>query len=444
MIVSVVLGLAAYLSNSGAIPLFGTKRGGGGSVASEEKKVQLKFMNWDSAEKSSRENLERALKEFSKKHPDIEVVKITVPFTEYQEQLIRQTSNGDDPDVIQLNGNWPVLLAKRGVLQEMDGYPEEQKINPDFYSAETVETCKYNGKLYSIPYCMNAYGLWYNKNLLKRAGIQEPPHTIEELTEQLGVIRRELPFIEKPKPMDVYGIGLDLTRTAYAFEANWPLFKSFGVTVPLGEFASTTVNNERFLNALKWYKMLIDRKYSPDGVRTNVLREMMANEQIVFKVDNPGLKGVIQNINPGFGGNLFDRTFGVVPLPAAEKLRTDSTVDAYSLGISSRSRNKDAAWKFVRFILEDEASVRNYLIPSGYIPSMRSVINNNAVELNSASTHVFLNDIIPGSKHMVYTPRYSETSMIILDGMQKIFAGSDINATFKEMDSLLNELSDEK
>lgn len=410
---------------------------------SEEKKVRLTFMNWDSSEKSTRQNLDRALKEFGTEHQDIEIVNITVPLYEYQEQLIKQTSDGDDPDIIQLDGNWASLLGNKGVLEPLDDYGVKDKSEFDFLTDEVLETCKYKNTIYSIPFCLNAYGLWYNKNLLNKVNIKEPPKSIEELILNLKKIKAELPFIDKPKPVDVYGIGLDLTRNENAFTINWPIFLSFGVRDPLSSYWDTDANKARTKKALDWFKLVTREKYSPEGVRTNILREMMANEQIAYKIDGPGLRGAIQSINPAFNGNLFDRTFGVIPMPASVGSGKSSLLNTYSLGISRRSKNKEKALEFLKYMLKDKRLVQNYAIPSGYIPSLTSTINNNAVELNYASSHVYINDILPTAEKITYGPRFSESALVFMDGLQKITSGANTDSTLNEMNAILGQITDQ-
>lgn len=405
-----------------------------------EEKVRLVFMNWDSSEKATRQNLEMAINEYGLEHPDIEIVNMSIPLYEYQEQLIKQTSIGNDPDIIQFDGNWPALLGDKNVLEPLDDYFAKDKNDLDFFYGEVLKSCKYKGTLYSIPYCMNFYGLWYNKNLLKMIDIQEPPKSMEELAIHLEKIKSELPNIKKPKPVDVYGIGLDITRTEYAFSVNWPIFDSFGVQEPLSQYWGTEANGKRMINALKWFKTAHDEKFSPEGVKTNMLREMMANEQIVYKVDSPGLRGTIQKINPGFAGNLFDRTFGVVPVPPAKGIISSTVVNTYSLGISARCKHKEKAWEFIKFISKDKKSVQNYTIPSGYIPSLTSVLNNNAVELNNSSTHVFLNDLLPESKMMTFGPGFSESGLAIMDGMQKVYSGTEPTVVLKEVNEMISQI----
>lgn len=437
--VIVFLTLAALLFwFAGRLPDLSEASGGKDAAESvrQEKKVRLRFMNWDSSDKVTREKLEKALKEFGERFPHIEVVSISVPFYEYQEQLIRQTSNGTDPDIIQLTGYWPTLLGNIGALEPLDNYCGEDRLL-DFYSGEGVQTCKIKGVLYSLPFSFNPYGLWYNKNLLKNAGIQYPPKTIEELDVQLDILKRQFP--------DAYGIGLDLTRTEHALTTNWPIFFSFGATNLLVDIRNPGFSSKEAMRAVEWIKRIAKARLTPDGVKTDILREKMANGQIAFKIDGPELRGVIQGKSKSadYQENLFDRAFGVVPVPMASGYKSVALASTCSFGISSRSKYKREAWELVKFIAREGSASKSYVIPSGYIPSLRSAIDNNAVELNNPSTHIFLSEIIPVSKSIHYSPRFSESSMIIIDGMRRIFAGADTESVCKEMDLQLRQLLNE-
>lgn len=424
-----------YFSSNGLFPNYGHETGlKKSSSGIGEKKIRLRFLNWDSSEKFTREKLEKAIKAFTDKHPNIEIDNITIPFYEYQEQLIRQTSDGNDPDLIQLYGSQPSILANKGVLEPMDVHFDKVK-SLDFLSNGILSTCKYKGTLYSIPFSLNPLGLWYNKNLLKRAGIKEPPKTLEELTSQLEIIKKELP--------DVYGIGIDTTRTDYSMMSIWPIFVSFGTGSSMMDPQNPEFSSRNAVEAFKWLKTVVNGKYTPEGVKTNVLRENMAKEQIVFKIDEPGLRGIIQSLRMEFKGNLFDRAFSVVPVPSSGGAAAFNVANTYSLGITGRSSYKDEALEFIKYITGDEGSVKNYIVSSGYIPSLRSSIDNNLVELDNPTTYRFLSDIIPASRYMTYSPKFIESSMIVLDGMQKIFSGADLADTCSAIDAHLRQLSNE-
>ena len=171
----------------------------------------------------------------------------------------------------------------------------------------------------------------------------------------------------------------------------------------------------------------------------------MAKGEIVFKVDGPDLRGVIQSksISTDYKGNLFERAFGVVPVPMAHGLKSINIDNNYSLGISQRSVCKEEAWELIKFLLKDESSIKNYLIPSGYIPSIRSTIDNNAVEFNTPFSQAFITDIIPQSRSINYSPKFYESSMIIIDGMNKILSGADTTLLCEEINTQLRQLFNE-
>jgi multiple sugar transport system substrate-binding protein len=396
-------------------------------------KVRLRFMNWDTSDKVTRYNLEKALKEFMDKNPRIEVVNISVPFYEYQEQLIRQTSDGSDPDIIQLTGYWPSLLGSRGVLEKLDERAEELGM-PGFVSENSLDTCKYRGSLYSIPFSINPYGLWYNKYLLRSAGISGPPETIEELVMQLEKIKNALP--------DKYGIGIDTTMTEHALTTNLPFFLSFGCQGILSDSRNPGFDSESAVKAVEWFKTVINGRYTPDGVKTDILREKMAKGEIVFKVDGPELRGIIQgkSKNSDYKGKLFDRAFGVVPVPPSRGIERTAVMCTYSYGISARSKYKQEAWELIDFLVRNEDSARSYLLPSGYIPAYGSMLNRGAEELENPSAEEFMEKIAPVSKSINYNNKFSEASIIIIDGIKRAVDGMDAAAACGEIDRMLREL----
>ena len=76
------------------------------------------------------------------------------------------------PDLINLNPDFSALLAQRGALYEIAQENTEQ------FNKSIINSLKYNGKLYSLPWYATSAVTIYNKDLLNG---QKVPATYNEM-----------------------------------------------------------------------------------------------------------------------------------------------------------------------------------------------------------------------------------------------------------------------
>lgn len=124
------------------------------------------------------EALEELKAEFEREHPDIKLDIQTVGGgSDYGASLRSKFASGEEPDIFNIGG-----------YREMEmwhEYLEDLSDQPWVKDVKTIakEPVTKDGKLYGQPMNLEGYGFIYNKDLFKRAGIQEKPVTLSELRE---------------------------------------------------------------------------------------------------------------------------------------------------------------------------------------------------------------------------------------------------------------------
>jgi multiple sugar transport system substrate-binding protein len=126
--------------------------------------------------------LAQMIKAFESTHPGITVTESNIPSATGDAKLQSQITAGDPPDIFT---EWnPVLgeYAANGLIQSMNPY-----LSGPYASFEkweypiALDGGLYKGKLYAIPMSMNSWALYYNKSIMKAAGITSPPTTLAQL-----------------------------------------------------------------------------------------------------------------------------------------------------------------------------------------------------------------------------------------------------------------------
>lgn len=184
-------------------------------------KTTLRFVNWASAEKVTRDQIENVIAAFEKANPDIEVESVPVPFGQIRQQVITMVAGGNAPDVIQVSSNMPFELAAMGSLEPVDNYASDQYLTDNWQAALKAGT--YDGKLYAVPWGINYFGFWYNKKLTAKAGLDpnKPPKTWSQFLDYIEKAHNKL-----DDNIDTF--ELFTAKAQYGVTHNWS-----AVTIPI-------------------------------------------------------------------------------------------------------------------------------------------------------------------------------------------------------------------
>lgn len=130
----------------------------------------------------------RAMTEaFTKANPDIKVNLEFVPYEGLHDKTVLAQGSGGGYDVVLFDVIWPAEYASNNVLVDIsDRITDDMKkgILPGAWT-----TVQYSGKSYGMPWILDTKYMFYNKDILEKAGIKAPPRTWDELAEQAKIIK---------------------------------------------------------------------------------------------------------------------------------------------------------------------------------------------------------------------------------------------------------------
>lgn len=119
--------------------------------------------------------------DFNATHPGIHVTQLNVP-SNGDTKLLAAIAAGNPPSVFT---EWnPVLgeYAYKGLIQPLNTFLTGQYAGLEkWLYPVALEGGVYNSKLYGLPMSMNSFALYYNKTIMKAAGIKRPPTTLTQL-----------------------------------------------------------------------------------------------------------------------------------------------------------------------------------------------------------------------------------------------------------------------
>jgi multiple sugar transport system substrate-binding protein len=203
-----------------------------------------------------------------------------------------------------------------------------------------------DGKIYSLPNTGQYWRLIYNADLFQKAGIKEPPKTVQEMVEDAKKIT------EAGKDIGAYGFAENFKSASSAFGriAN-PIATLSGT----GEVDGYNYKTGQFDFSV--YKPIVEalRQMKQDGsmlpgvesLDIDPLRAQFAAGKIGMYFNHSGEPAVYQSQFP-------TQVHWAAALPptvdGSQKGAVSLTNAGNYIGISAKTEHKDAAWKFMQYL----------------------------------------------------------------------------------------------
>jgi multiple sugar transport system substrate-binding protein len=249
---------------------------------------------------------------------------------------------------------------------------------------------KMGGVLYALPYRGYSYTYIYRKDLFDAQGLK-PPKTFEEM---LAIAKK----LNAPPTM--YGavlMGQDLYDT-------WELLLlAFGGEVHDGKFMPT-LNSDAAVKATEYLIKL--RPYMPEGYLgiddDDIVTYMSQGTAAQTIIGYPYFETMNNPAQSKVSGKID--TAGV---PGDVKVRVPSIV--HSMGINPYSRHKEEAYKFIKFIMSNDA--QKVMIGIGNLPVNRSTYSDPDVLAQKPFVARF-RDAMENGYEMPVPPEWSEVKVV--------------------------------
>jgi multiple sugar transport system substrate-binding protein len=374
----------------------------------------LTFVNWATAEPATRPAMQTVIAAFERDHPDTQIRSIPVSFSDILHQLIVQTTAGNPPDIAQIAGNDTVALQATGALQPLDGIVPPAFLESLYPSEVTLG--RFGGSLYAVPWVVAPLGFWYNRTLMKQAGLDpaKPPATFSTWMDDMRAI--------KAKDPNLVPFGLDTSNRSFGLDVNWSFIRSFGAE-PLGAHAPDA-NTPQMIAYLTWVRTLADRGYTLPGKLLGEFRPLAARNQLAFAFDGPYLAGVILGLNKDMTPAGLYATWGVTVLPAGADGRHYSIPTDHQLVMFKAARDKQAAWAFMRYLVSDRAAIETYTLTSGVIPPLRNGTAMFPAQMGNPIVQAYVKNVIPTVVRPDWGALYTKAYPAIMTGVQQAISGT--------------------
>ncbi|MFI0819086.1 extracellular solute-binding protein [Streptomyces sp. NPDC021098] len=349
-----------------AIALTATACGGDGDGGGKgaDGKISGTVTYWDTSNEAEKGTYKQLALGFQKKYPDVKVNYVNVPFGEALAKFKNAAGSGGSgaPDVLRAEVAWTQDLANIGYLAKLDGTPA--LADQSDYLPKAAAGTKFKGATYGVPQVIDTLGLFYNKKMLKEAGVEPPTswtglkaaaEKIKQKTGKTGLYLRGddaywyLPFL--------YGEGGDLLDTGAKKITvdDAPGVKAFAAARDL--VASGAAETD-----------------ATDGWDT--MQHAIKNGDVAMTLNGPWA------IEDTLAGKAFKdpSNLGVVPVPAGSGGQ-GAPQGGHNLTVYAGSENLDASYTFAQYMSSAEVQAKTTEKLS-LLPTRTSVYRNKTVAAN--------------------------------------------------------------
>ncbi len=325
------------------------------SLSALAEETTLRFVLWDY---SMSPEYTEAIETFEAENPDINIEVVDVASKDYGDKLTIMLSAGEDVDVFAIK-DMPGYsnFAGRNWLEPLNTYMEKDGVDPAIYSG-LMEEIEIDGNYYGLPFRSDAWILYYNKEIFDNAGVAYPTN---DMTWQ--------EFKDKAKGV-TSGSGNNKVYGAYIH--TW---KSLAMNLGVQKGEYTLADGEYDFLAPA-YELYLDMMYEDESVMTyGEAVTSSAHYRTQFQAGNTGMIymgtwNIGAMISDGKAGK-HDVDWGIVKSPIWPGQEPGTTIaNVTPLGINASSDNKEAAWKFVKFVGGEEGA--KIFAKHGVLPALKS------------------------------------------------------------------------
>lgn len=287
-------------------------------------KSQREVIFWTLQMNDFSDYINGVISEFEVQNPDIKIKWIDVPFSEGEKRTLASVLSDNPPDLINLNPDFSATLAQKGTLYEIPADAVKD------FNSEIINSLKYNGKLYSIPWYATSAVTIFNKALAVKSGIQIPK-TYEELAISAPVVR---------KKTNAYIFLPNITEN----DTMLKILNKYGVN------SYENINSEKSAEVFELFKDLYQKNLIPKESITQTHREALEkymSENILLFQAGANFLNMIKENAP----KTYENT-DVAPQLTGEIGQNDFSLMNFVIPL--RAKNKDEALKFAVFLTNEK------------------------------------------------------------------------------------------
>jgi multiple sugar transport system substrate-binding protein len=310
----------------------------------------------------------KIIAEYDKKRPNVTV---NVVGGINDDKIISALRAGNAPDVVSsFQSNNVGVYCPSGGWIDLNPYLKRDKIDVNQFPAGPRYYTAYKGVRCALPLLADTYGLYYNKDLFKQAGLTAPPKTFSELV-------KDAKKLTKKNPDGSFKVmGYDPNALFYHGGAG---IGTYGTLIGATYFdkagKSNLARDAGWTRLLSWQKGLIDFYGYKNLVKwqTGAGDEFAAshpfeNGKLAMMLDGEWRVAFIQHEHPNLN-------YATAPMPvddAHPELYGSGYVNGTIIGMPKTGKHRDEAWDLVKYLTTNDHALARFSNAIRNVPSTAS------------------------------------------------------------------------
>ncbi len=442
--------LALTLAAAGTL----TACGGGSGSDPDTVKVSYK-QSMDNSIKVMDTYLADIKKQFEKANPGkkVEFVPIKAPDSEYYtklQQMLRSPKTAPDlvyEDTFLINSD-----ITSGYLKPLDPYLAKWQDWNQFIDTAQAAAEGEDGKTYGVPDGTDTRGLWFSKDVFKKAGLPADwqPKTWNDVLDAARTVKEKVPGVI---PLNVYtGKPVGEAATMQTFEML--LYgTNDGTADPLYDKSAKkwVAGSKGFKDSLSFVETVYKEKLGPEvsdaldpNVGTRIRGEWLPKGKLGIALDGSWLP---QDWLPGSGHEWpeWSEELGLAAMPTQNGQAPGkvSMSGGWTWSIPAKAGNPDLAFEFIK-TMQTKANAQKWYIANSGI-AVRKDVADDPSYTDAQPGIKFFTDLVASTHYRPAFPAYPKVSTAVQEAMEGVTTGDmSVEDAAKGYDEELKSATDDQ
>ncbi len=291
------------------------------------------------------------IEQYEALHPDVKIEYSQQSFTNYESRLytrLQQASTSAEPapDIVRINNSWtPKYYKYLSPLptSTMDSTTYSEKFYPTAISDFTAK----DGNIYAMPWEIDGLAIFYNKQLLSQAGVEEPPTDWDSFIE----LAKELTTKNSTGQISQSGLAIGTSRNiTHSADILSYLMLLNGADIIDETYTSTNLVSNNVVTATYIYtNFALDKDPLWSSDLRNDLEMFYAGNLAMMFAPSWRAFDIIQSA-PSI-------EFGIAPLPQLENNNQIYYSMYWGEAVTKTCSNPTVAWDFISFLVDHQQDI---------------------------------------------------------------------------------------
>lgn len=309
------------------------------------------------------ETMELLVRRFNREHPHIRVKMQIIPWATYYDKITLGLAYGGSPDVFILHVNRFPEYAFHNAVEPLEDLIRQDGLDLEDFEETPLQAARWNGRQHGIPLDCHPIGLYYNRELFRKAGIVDasgepaPPQTLEQ-------------FLDAAKKLTIDADG-DGKPEQWGFAWTWlhtnayTMMNQFGTGILTEDLSRSDLTSPEAEAAMRLMQDFIYKHRicpSPEG----------QDSWMGFQTGKVAmaLEGVYMLSSLQEQTNL---DFAAAPTPRfGPKMAAWAGSHLLVMPRGIRQREREAAWVFIRYLSDNSLEWAK----GGQVPVRKSILRS--------------------------------------------------------------------